>query len=258
LRCRRRGKPTPKPELTATRHESRGVIHQAKPPSGWAACLDDDWNTLRIWPRLYDAPSSFSQAVFSAVFRGKDTVFDLYFMARALGGTVSGRNSIQCPGPGHSKNDRSLSVKLDPASKDGFVVYSHAGDDPIVCKNYVRERCGLPSWRPSERQPTTPIRRHDPMPDIERHAQHMRFARSIWDATKPAKGTIVGQYLVETRRLELPDTEAIRFHPRLRVTGTEDQATPTACPRSHGRGVGGTTGPRSRKKKRKNKTKSEK
>jgi hypothetical protein len=70
-----------------------------------------------------------------------------------------------------------------------------------------------------------PIRQHVPIPDDnQRHAEHMRFARSIWDATRPAKGTIVERYLVETRRLELPDTEAIRFHPRLRVTHTDTHA----------------------------------
>jgi hypothetical protein len=31
---------------------------------------------------------------------------------------------------------------------DGFVVFSHAGDDPIKCRDYVRERCGEPAWQP--------------------------------------------------------------------------------------------------------------
>ena len=34
--------------------------------------------------------------------------------ARALGGDIAGRDSIVCPGPGHSARDRSLSVKLHP------------------------------------------------------------------------------------------------------------------------------------------------
>ena len=105
-------------------------------------------------------------------------MLDIHSLARALGGTICGRDSVVCPGPGHSRADRSLSVKIAPDNPDGFVVYSHAGDDPIVCKNYVRERLGLPSWRPSERE-RLPIRRHAPMPDIERHAQHMRFAAAL-------------------------------------------------------------------------------
>ena len=48
-------------------------------------------------------------------------------VARALGGSVSGRNVV-APGPGHSRTDRSLSIKIDPAAPDGFIVHSFAGD----------------------------------------------------------------------------------------------------------------------------------
>ena len=40
---------------------------------------------------------------------------DLSNIARALGGSVSGRNVV-APGPGHSRADRSLSIKIDPAA----------------------------------------------------------------------------------------------------------------------------------------------
>ena len=46
--------------------------------------------------------------------------------AIALCGDVVGRESVLCPGPGHSPKDRSLSVRLTP---DGPVVHSFAGDD---------------------------------------------------------------------------------------------------------------------------------
>ena len=55
------------------------------------------------------------------------------------------------PGPGHSGKDRSLSIKLSPKSPDGFVVHSFAGDDPLVCKDYVRERLGLQKLQPAPR-----------------------------------------------------------------------------------------------------------
>jgi RecA-family ATPase/5S rRNA maturation endonuclease (ribonuclease M5) len=67
---------------------------------------------------------------------------DLQSLARALGGVVRG-NEVLAPGPGHSKDDRSLSVTLTP---DGFVAHSFAKDDPIKCKDYVRERLGLPAF----------------------------------------------------------------------------------------------------------------
>jgi putative DNA primase/helicase len=148
--------------------------------------------------------------------------------ARLLCGDVSGHDSIVCPGPGHSQHDRSLSVRLVPGSQDSFIVYSHAGDPIADCKDHVRERLGLPPWRPHHRD-SPKIRRHTPEPPAEQHAKHLSYARSIWDATKPAKGTLVEQYLVETRRLELPDTDAIRFHPRLRVTHTDRFAPAMVC-----------------------------
>jgi hypothetical protein len=70
--------------------------------------------------------------------------------ARLLRGEVSG-GQILCPGPNHSDEDRSLSVKLDPEAPDGFIVHSFANDDPIKCKDYVRGKFGLPEWKPNGR-----------------------------------------------------------------------------------------------------------
>jgi putative DNA primase/helicase len=153
---------------------------------------------------------------------------DVRAAARALGGDVSGRDSIVCPGPGHSERDRSLSVRLIRGSEGGFLVYSHAGDSIRECKDHVRERLGLAPWRPRHRARSN-IRRHIPEPPTEQHAKHLSYARSIWDAAKPAKGTLVEQYLVQTRKLELPETDAIRFHPRLRVTHTDRFAPAMVC-----------------------------
>src|SRR5262249_24933894 len=85
-------------------------------------------------------------------------------------------------------------------------------------------------WRPhrSDRAPPK-IRRRIPEPTPEQHAKHLGYARSIWDAAKPAKGTLVERYLLETRGLVLPETDAIRFHPRLRVTHTDRFAPAMVC-----------------------------
>ncbi len=70
----------------------------------------------------------------------------LEHIARALGGEVCG-NQVRAPGPGHSPKDRSLNVKLDANAPGGFVLHSFSPtDDPIVCKDYVREKLGLPPW----------------------------------------------------------------------------------------------------------------
>lgn len=63
-------------------------------------------------------------------------------IAAKLGG-VAQANEVLCPGPGHSPQDRSLSVKLDDKAPDGFLVHSFAGDDALACKDYVRSKLGL-------------------------------------------------------------------------------------------------------------------
>lgn len=70
-------------------------------------------------------------------------MMSLQEIARVLGGDVRG-NQVLAPGPGHSFKDRSLSLKLDAARPHDFVVYSFSGDDPIRCKEYVREKLGVP------------------------------------------------------------------------------------------------------------------
>ena len=66
-------------------------------------------------------------------------------IAEALGGDVT-NGQVLAPGPGHSAEDRSLSVKLDSKAPAGFVVHSFAGDDPIACRDYVRKKLGLPEF----------------------------------------------------------------------------------------------------------------
>lgn len=61
----------------------------------------------------------------------------------------SGRDAILCAGPGHGKRDTSLYVKFGPNHPEGFSVHSFAGDDWRECKDYVRQKLGLPEWRPN-------------------------------------------------------------------------------------------------------------
>lgn len=60
-------------------------------------------------------------------------------------------NKVCIPGPGHGKDDRSLSVKNDASNPDGFVVNSFAEDDPAACRDHVRRLAGLPEWKPTPR-----------------------------------------------------------------------------------------------------------
>src|SRR5258708_30135022 len=49
--------------------------------------------------------------------------------------TFHGPQGVLLPGPGA---DRSLSIKIDPAAPDGFIVHLFARDSPIECRDYVR------------------------------------------------------------------------------------------------------------------------
>jgi hypothetical protein len=71
-------------------------------------------------------------------------------LANALGGEVC-NGQVLAPGPDHKPGDRSLSVKPDSRAPDGLLVNSFAGDDPIVCKDYVRARAGLEPFKPNRR-----------------------------------------------------------------------------------------------------------
>jgi hypothetical protein len=64
--------------------------------------------------------------------------------AQMLGGEVS-KGQVLCPGPGHSPNDRSLSVKFSAHAPEGFVVKSFSTDSFDDCRDYVRKKLGLPA-----------------------------------------------------------------------------------------------------------------
>ena len=72
-------------------------------------------------------------------------------IAELLGGEVRGGNQVCAPGPGHSADDRSLSVLIDASAPDGFVVHSFAGDDAIACRDYVRDKLGLAPFEPKKK-----------------------------------------------------------------------------------------------------------
>lgn len=143
-------------------------------------------------------------------------------IARALRGKVVG-NQVLAPGPNHSAKDRSLSVQLSPGSPDGFIVFSHAGDDFRTCRDYVAGALGMPSDRmrhhrevdPAEIQRLCDARRQAE----ERHrAETLRRqaqARAIWQDCRDPRGTIVEAYL-RSRCLDLSEEvsgNVLRYHP---------------------------------------------
>ena len=138
-------------------------------------------------------------------------------IARAMGGEVQGQQVV-CPGPGHSRIDRSLAVRLSSQHPTGWVAHSYVGDDFTLCRDFIAQRLGLDldAWRTrghgAPRQtPTCAVREPAPEPD---HAARIARALAIWNAGTDAHGTCVERYLA-SRGLDLPvGTDALRFNPR--------------------------------------------
>ena len=144
-------------------------------------------------------------------------MMSLSAIAHALGGNVSG-DQVLAPGPGHSPKDRSLSVKPILHAPDGFVVHSFAGDDPIDCRDYVREKLGLEHHRASFRASNETFR-GSPRPGKHRFdpdgAWRTARALDIWHEAVDIEGTVAVRYLA-TRKLPLPQGvsgRVLRFHP---------------------------------------------
>lgn len=155
-------------------------------------------------------------------------MIDLRSAARALGGEVSGKQ-VLCPGPAHSPRDRSLAVCFEPGAPDGFLIFSHANDDIRACRDYVRQRLGLPSWQPGdERNRTIPAAKVStwdlssveadvgPQPRTADDLYRIEQAQRIWNEARDPTGTLAEVYLQQHRGLILPFDlagDVLRFHP---------------------------------------------
>jgi putative DNA primase/helicase len=148
------------------------------------------------------------------------TLLDIKSAARALGGDAFGRRSISCPGPGHSRRDRSLEVTFN--SDGSFVVRSYSGDDWKECRDHVKALLGLSDDKPVAINDNTP--RVDPD-----RLQKQQDALSIWARSVPLRGTLAERYLA-SRGISY-DGEAIRFYPggRAMVALITDAITGEPC-----------------------------
>ncbi len=142
---------------------------------------------------------------------------NLHFAAKALGGTVSSRDTVLCPGPGHSAGDRSLSVTFDADAPDGFLVNSFANDDWQDCRDHVRRLLGLESFGGNGMREKVMVsvapRPAIPSPEA---VQRREFALSLWQEARQIGGTVAERYLVGRGIVLTADAfaaHALRFHP---------------------------------------------
>jgi hypothetical protein len=135
-------------------------------------------------------------------------------VASLLGGELSGRDGVIAPGPGHSPRDRSLRFWLDPEAPDGFRVHSFAGDDPMLCRDYVREKLGLPTWQPGATKTKTPaVLTANNSASGGAGRRQREKAQWVWERCRSANGTLPERYLA-SRGIHLPwIPESIRYLP---------------------------------------------
>ena len=158
-----------------------------------------------VWKTHYARNGKF----FNTGFAKMDSLcVDLRTLAAAVGGDISS-GQVLCPGPNHSKRDRSLAIR--PTASGGFVCHSFAGDDWQSCRDYVYERLGLPRYREQSHSPP-PLKRTAPR-DVP--PQNVERAKSLWAEGQDPRGTPAEGYLA-SRKLEVRGDLAgtvLRYHP---------------------------------------------
>jgi hypothetical protein len=129
-------------------------------------------------------------------------------LARIMGGDVTGRDSCNVPGPGHSPADRSLSIRIDPTDPLGFKVHSFAGDDWQVCRDYVAAALGL------EYETGAFANRRILEASMNTRKLTTEFPLQLWSEAISARDTLAEKYLA-LRQLALFERheEVLRFHP---------------------------------------------
>ncbi len=134
---------------------------------------------------------------------------DLREIVARLGGDLSaGGRQANVPGPGHTRKDRSLSLRV---SDDGtrILFNSFAGDSAREVFAYLGID-GATEYKPTSAEVRAAIkRREDEARKLE--AEKLSFCASIWQDTLPLKGSIAAKYLWN-RGLVLDGCSDIRFH----------------------------------------------
>jgi putative DNA primase/helicase len=113
---------------------------------------------------------------------------DLASIAKAAGGEMRGRQAL-IPGPGHSRHDRSLSLKVGEGGK--IVWHSFAGDDPRAVWSYLRD-LGAPDAKVEDRP-------QDSEAELRRAAHKRSIAQTLWDRSHALWGTVAEAYLWQVR-----------------------------------------------------------
>jgi putative DNA primase/helicase len=138
-------------------------------------------------------------------------MLDLRDLVHQHGGDLyAGGRAAVIPGPGHSRQDRSLSLRL---SEDGerVIFHSFANDPPRDVMAYLGmearhsdSRSNKEEWARQKRLREAEARRQE--------AADLVLCKRIWAETSPIAGTAAEAYLW-SRDLVLDGVDDVRFHP---------------------------------------------
>lgn len=118
------------------------------------------------------------------------------------GQLLSGGDAALIPGPGHTRMDRSLSLRIDGQGR--ILYHSFAGDDWRAVKDYL----GLPEEAPDPR----PKRFILSGPTTEQLGK-ISWSEDIWREAGPVEGSPAEKYLRGARRIPITLPSSLRFHP---------------------------------------------
>lgn len=112
-----------------------------------------------------------------------------------------------------------MSVRFLDHAPDGFIVHSFAGDDPLVCKDHVRQLLRLPARDFRKRIPADlPPRR--PQRATDDQVERIKAGRAIFNGASSIRGTPAWAYLVG-RGVHLDENmdRVLRFSSILKLDG---------------------------------------
>ena len=140
---------------------------------------------------------------------------DLHDLVKRHGGVVRGSSAL-IPGPGHSRRDRSLSIRL--GREDRLVFYSFAGDSIEAVRDYLGlearqgEAPNPALYRKLKLERERERRRQD-REQRRQDAQALEFCGAVWSQAGPCDRSPAETYLRKCRGISWALPNVLRFHP---------------------------------------------
>lgn len=135
---------------------------------------------------------------------------DLRDIVKRVGGDLyAGGRAALVPGPGHSKDDRSLSLRLTATGRVLF--FPHSARDSIAdCFKHLGIEKG--EGELVDKAEWARMRREREAEERRQRASDQALCAAIWAGTEPLEGSLAETYLW-SRKLILEGCGDVRFHP---------------------------------------------